>query len=89
MKSLISLLIITGTLFGATAHAEKLTAGKAISLCRAEAIASHSDYKSSKSKRIKQLRGGFKLKLQVRLADKSITSNCAVNKSGEVTYSAN
>jgi hypothetical protein len=89
MKSLISLIIVA-TLFYSlvTLAAEVRKPGQAMSLCKAEAMASHENYLSSKSKRIRQTRNGFELKLRVRLDDKTINANCDVSRDGNVLYAA-
>jgi len=89
MKAISTLILATGVAFsGQALAAEKISAGKAMSLCKAEAISAHSDYVSSKSKRIKQVRTGFKVSMRVRLAEKTINANCEVAKDGTVNYGA-
>jgi len=92
MKHLKTLTLATG-LFTATLitlpvqAAEVKTAGQAMSLCTAQAKATHSDYKRSKSTKIKQRRGVFKIKLKVITESGSVNSLCEVTKEGSVTYS--
>lgn len=89
---IITNLAVASSLFVAgsasVAAAEVETAGSAISLCKEQAIATHSDYVSSKSKRIKQTRDGYRVNLRVVLADKSINSKCEVSRDGTVEYKA-
>lgn len=89
MKAISTLILATGVAFGGQALAgDKLTGGKAMSLCKAEAIAAHSDYVSSKSKRIKQTRDGYSISMRIRLDETTINADCAVAKDGTVTYGA-
>lgn len=89
MKSLISLLLVAGVFYVAVANAAEVSKpGQAMTLCKAEAMASHPDYQSSKSKRIRQTREGYKLKMRVRLEDETINASCIVNRDGTVTYAA-
>lgn len=89
MKFLTNLAVATSLLAaGSASAAEVETAGSAISLCKEQAIATHSDYVSSKSKRIKQTRDGYRVNLRVVLADKSINSKCEVSRDGTVEYKA-
>ena len=87
MKAVTSLILAAGLATAVTANANEVSsAGGAMALCKAEAQAAHSDYVSSKSKRIKQNRKGYQIKMRVRLADKSINANCNVAKDGTVAY---
>lgn len=89
MKFLTNLAVATSLLAAGNASAAEVeTAGSAISLCKEQAIATHSDYVSSKSKRIKQTRDGYRVNLRVVLADKSINSKCEVSRDGTVEYKA-
>lgn len=87
MKSLISILLLASVFYAGVTQAKEVTsAGQAISLCKAQAIENNDDYVSSKSKRIKETRSGYKLKLKVTLADSTVSSNCVVGKDGTITY---
>lgn len=89
MKSLISLLLVAGVFYALVANASEVDKpGQAMTLCKAEAMASHADYQSSKSKRIRQTRDGYKLKMRVRLEDRTVNANCVVSRDGTVTYGA-
>lgn len=87
MKTLLSILTIATLLFiGTTQAAQVTSAGQAISLCKAEAQAQHADYRRSKSQKIKQVRGGYKVNLKVSLADSSVRTVCNVSKDGTLVY---
>lgn len=89
MKTLPTLMLAVGLSSGVSAYAaDSVTAGGAIALCKTEAQAAHSDYVSSRSKRIKQVRSGYRIKMRVRLEDRSINANCEVAKDGTVNYGA-
>jgi len=88
MKSLLSILAIAGTLYvGTTQAAEIRSAGQAITLCKTEAMEQNADYVRSKSRNIKETRGGYKLKMKVTLAESTVVSKCTVSRDGTVDYS--
>ncbi len=88
MKAVPKLVLAATLCLAGHAHADVKTAGGAMALCKTEAQNTHSNYVSSKSKQIKQTRSGFRIKMRVRLEDKSISSNCEVAKDGTVKYGA-
>jgi len=80
-------LFAAGLLFSASSNAAEIkTAGQAVSLCKAQAEKSHPDYKRSKSTKIKQIRGAFKIKMKVTTSEESIKTICEVQKDGTVSY---
>lgn len=80
-------LFAAGLLFSASSNAESIkTAGHAMSLCKAQAEKAHPGYKRSKSTKIKQTRGGFKIKMKVFTTEESVNILCEVAKDGEVSY---
>jgi len=80
-------LFATGLLFSASSQAANIkTAGQAMSLCKAQAEKAHPDYKRSKSTKIKQTRGVFKIKMKVVTDSESMTTFCEVSKDGTVSY---
>lgn len=81
-----SSLIVTSFLATSTAYANVKTAGQASSLCKAQAEKAHPGYTRSKSVKIKQSRGVFKIKLKVVTDTETITTFCEVTKDGEVSY---
>ena len=87
MKTLLNILLITTVLYAGVSHAASISAGKAVSLCKAEAQAQNENFVSSKMKRIKDSRAGYKVKLRVVLDDKTISSDCVVARDGSVEYS--
>lgn len=84
---LASSLVAASLLATSTASANDIkTAGQASSLCKEQAAKAHPGYKRSKSVKIKQSRGVFKLKLKVVTDNETITTFCEVTKKGEVSY---
>jgi len=80
-------LFATGLLFSAPSQAATIkTAGQAMSLCKAQAEKAHPGYKRSKSTKIKQSRGVFKIKMKVITDNESLTTFCEVNKEGTISY---
>lgn len=84
MKSFITILV--AGLFSISAHAQVESAGAAVSLCKAEAAKQHSDITNIKSKRIKESRSGYKVKLSVKAGGEKMKATCKVARDGEVTY---
>lgn len=85
MKSSLITILIAG-LFSISAYAQVETAGAAVSLCKAEAAKQHSDITNIKSKRIKETRSGYKVKLSVKAGGEKIKANCKVTRDGEIAY---
>jgi hypothetical protein len=86
--ALASSLLATSLLATNVAHAAKVeTAGQAMTLCKAKAETAHTGYKRSKSTKIKQTRGVFKITLKVITDSESVKTKCKVDKDGTVTYS--
>ncbi|MFT6408304.1 MAG: hypothetical protein ACJAQ6_001722 [Arenicella sp.] len=80
-------LLTAGLLFSATSSAADVkTAGQAMSLCKSQAEKAHPGYERSKSTKIKQSRGVFKIRMKVITADESLTAFCEVTKDGTVSY---
>lgn len=91
MKNLNTLLLATSLITASflatsTASANVDTAGQASSLCKAEAAKVHPGYKRSKSVKIKQTRGVFKIKLKVVTESETMATFCDVTQKGEVSY---
>lgn len=85
--TLASSIFLAGLVANTSAYADDInTAGQASSLCKAQAEKAHPDYKRSKSVKIKQTRGVFKIKMKVVTETESLITLCEVNKSGEVSY---
>lgn len=81
-------LLFAGLLFSASSSAAEIkTAGQAMSLCKAQAEKAHPSYQRSKSTKIKQTRGVFKIKMKVITSEESLTTLCEVTKDGTVSYS--
>lgn len=87
MKTFLNILLITTVLFAGVTQAASISAGKAVSLCKAEAKAQNENFVSSQMKRVKDSRAGYKVKLRVVLDDESISSECIVDRNGNVEYS--
>ena len=84
---LASSLFAAGLLFTGTSSATEVeTAGHATSLCKIQAEKTHPGYQRSKSTKIKQTRGVYKIKMKVYTADKSMVTLCEVAKDGTVSY---
>lgn len=66
--------------------AEINTAGQAMGLCKEQAQNAHPGYKRSKSTKIKQTRGVFKITLKVMTETEKFKTFCEVNKDGTVSY---
>ncbi len=80
-------LFTAGLLFSASSQAAEIkTAGQAMSLCKAQAEKAHPGYKRSKSTKIKQSRGIFKIKMKVITDNESLTTFCEVNREGTISY---
>lgn len=62
------------------------TAGKAVTLCKTFAQETHEGYLRSKSKKIKETRSGYKVKLKVVSEAGSEIVKCSVAKDGTVDY---
>ena len=74
-------------LFSTTSLAADVkTAGQAMSLCKSQAEKAHPGYERSKSTKIKQTRGVFKIKMKVITANASLTTLCEVTRDGTVSY---
>ena len=86
MKTLLNILLITTVFFFGAAQAANISSGKAVSLCKAEAKAQNENFVSSKMKRIKDSRAGYKVKLRVVLDNKTVSSNCVIARDGSVEY---
>lgn len=85
--TLASTLFAAGLLFSASSNAADIkTAGQAMSLCKAQAEKAHPGYQRSKSTKIKQTRGVFKIKMKVVTENESITTFCEVAKDGAISY---
>lgn len=81
-------LFAASLLFSANSQAAQIkTAGQAMSLCKAQAEKAHPNYQRSKSTKIKQSRGVFKIKMKVVTSDESLTTLCDVKKDGTISYS--
>ncbi len=79
--------LTAGLLFSTSSQAADIkTAGQAMSLCKAQAEKAHPGYKRSKSTKIKQSRGIFKIKMKVITDKESLTTFCEVNKEGAISY---
>lgn len=63
--ALASSILAASLLITTPAQASVNTAGQATSLCKAQAEKAHPGYKRSKSVKIKQTRGVFKIKMKV------------------------
>ncbi len=80
-------LFAAGLLFSTAGNAAQVkTAGQAMTLCKAQAEKAHPGYQRSRSTKIKQSRGVFKIKLKVTTADDSLVTFCDVQKDGTVSY---
>ena len=80
-------LFAASLLAGNVAQAAKVeTAGQAMTLCKDKAQAAHDGYKRSKSTKIKQTRGVFKITLKVITDSENVKTQCKVDKDGTVTY---
>lgn len=80
-------LLITGLFFSANSYADEVeTAGQAMTLCTAQAEKAHPGYERSKSLKIKQRRGVYKIKMKVVTQDDSLVTLCEVTKDGTVSY---
>jgi hypothetical protein len=80
-------LFIAGLTFSANSYADDVeTAGQAMTLCTSQAEKAHPDYQRSKSLKIKQRRGVFKIKMKVVTQDDSVIALCEVTKDGAVSY---
>ena len=85
--TLASSVLAASLLFSSSANAAKIkTAGQAMSLCKAQAEKAHAGYKRSKSTKIKQHRGNFKIKMKIITSEGSLTTSCDVSKDGTVVY---
>lgn len=85
--TLASSIFAASLLFSATSIAAQVkTAGQAMTLCKAQAEKAHPEYLRSKSTKIKQSRGVFKIKMKVITPDQSLVTLCEVNKDGTVLY---
>lgn len=89
MKAIKSTLLATSILaLSMTSNAmEVKTSATALTLCKAEAELAHPGYKSSTHKKIKNIRGKFKITLQVKTGQGKVKTLCEVTKDGEITYS--
>lgn len=87
-KTTLTCSFLIATLIGtAPAQAAKIsTAGQANSACKAQAEKAHPDYKHSRSIKIKQARGVFKIKMRIVTETETITTLCDVTRDGEITY---
>jgi len=65
---------------------EVKTSATALTLCKAEAELAHPGYQRSDHKKIKQLRGKFKINLRVKTETGKINTVCEITKDGEITY---
>lgn len=84
--TLASSIFAASLLISSPTHASVKTAGQATSLCKAQAEKAHPGYKRSKSVKIKQTRGVFKIKMKVITETESVIAFCEVNKEGEISY---
>jgi hypothetical protein len=80
--------ILASSLLISTANANEVaSAGQAIGLCKEKAQLAHPGYKLSKSTKIKQTRGVYKITMRVITEEERLKTFCEVTKAGEVTYS--
>ena len=80
-------LLIASLTFSANSYADDVnTAGQAMTLCTSQAEKAHLGYQRSKSLKIKQRRGVFKIKMKVVTQDDSLITLCEVTKDGTVSY---
>lgn len=80
--------ILMSSMMLSTANAaEVASAGEAIGLCKEKAQLAHPGYKLSKSTKIKQTRGVYKITMRVITEEARLKTICEVTKDGEVTYS--
>lgn len=85
--TLASSLFLAGLAVNTNAYADGInTAGQASSLCKAQAEKAHPGYKRSKSVKIKQTRGVFKIKMKIVTETESLITFCEVTKDGDVSY---
>lgn len=88
MKTIITTALLSASLLlaiPAQAAAVK-TAGQAMSLCKNHAQETHEGYLRSKSKKIKQTRSGYTIKLKVISESGSELIQCSVAKDGGLDY---
>ena len=89
MKTLLNTLLTTSILFAgvtSAAHHQVATQGAAIGVCKTQAIEANEDYKSSKTKQIKNTRNGYKIKMRVKLENSTTVAVCEVARDGTVSY---
>ena len=80
-------LLTTGLFFSTSSNAATIkTAGQALTLCKSQAEKAHPGYKRSKSTKIKQKRGVFKIKMKVITENESLATYCEVTKDGSISY---
>jgi len=80
-------LLTAGLIFSANSYAQEInTAGQAMTLCTSQAEKAHPGYQRSKSLKIKQRRGIFKIKMKVVTKEDSLITFCEVAKDGTVSY---
>ena len=88
MKAITNILLATSVFaLSMTSNAmEVKTSARALTLCKMEAELAHSGYKSSTHKKIKNIRGKFKIDLHVKTESGKVKTQCEINKDGEITY---
>jgi hypothetical protein len=80
-------LLTASLIFSTNSYASDIkTAGQAMTLCTSQAEKAHPGYQRSKSAKIKQRRGVFKIKMKVVTENDSLTTYCEVTKDGTVSY---
>lgn len=80
-------LLVSSMMASSANAADVASAGEAIGLCKEKAQLAHPGYKLSKSTKIKQTRGAYKITMRVVTEDARLKTICEVTKDGQVTYS--
>ena len=89
MRTIENLIIATSILLSSmSVHAyEVKTPATALTLCKAEAKLAHPKQTKIVSKKIKQMRGKFKINLRISTPEGKVNTLCEITKDGEITYS--
>lgn len=89
MKFINSTLLATSlfTLSLTTQAIEVKTEATALTMCKAEAAIAHPDQTKIAHKKIKQLRGKFKINLKITTPEGKQNTVCEITNDGEITYS--
>jgi len=89
MKAITNILLATSIFaVSMTSNAmEVKTSARALTLCKMEAELAHPGYKNSTHKKIKNIRGKFKIDLLVKTETGKVRTLCEINKDGEIIYS--